>query len=184
MNKTRRKKKNTTTKKHPLFISRWISQIRDGQLFSTKGKRKRVEMSFVPSTAEWNPVSTTLSFLASHPPSLCLSRHDSCRRITSRFLCAIAAVITPPLFHPFHGAFVRSSPPYHPRHTRPFVSFLPFLLRRRRNLIWLAEYLAEHTIFVTGRKGTVDITGNLSTHNAEIRAIPETDLAFRGYIHF
>lgn len=107
----------------PLFISRWISQIRRGQLFSTRPSFEEETSrcrSFHP--AEWNPVST-LSFL---PPP----RH-SCHRITSRFLCAIAAVITPP-FSSLSRAFVRSSP-YHSRGAD--LSFLLPLTRDEEEIL-------------------------------------------------
>lgn len=132
-------------------------------------------MSFIPSRG------VESSFHALVPPP-----HDSCHRITSRFLCAIAAVITPP-FSSLSRAFVRSSP-YHSRAV-PTVSFLLPLTRDEEEILsgsptWPPRSAYNFRWRKEGGEGraregtTVDMTvvagRNLSTHNAEIRAIRAT----------
>lgn len=114
-------------------------------LYSPFARRRNVEMSFIPSRGVESGFHALVPLAVPSP----LAAADSCHRITSRFLCAIAAVITPP-FSSLSRAFVRSSP----YHSRPFVSS-SLDEGRRRNLIWFPSpgRLAPRIIFAEGGRG-------------------------------
>lgn len=144
-------------------------------------RRRNVEMSFIPSRG------VESGFHALLPPAAAPLLPQDYIAIP---LCNRRRYHAP-FFIPFTSLC--------PLVTLPLSRYRPFVSSsldegRGRNLIWFPTWPAR-IIFAEGggeraREGTVDITvvagRNLSTHNAEIRAIRvcPTDLAFRGYIHF